>query len=240
MLYVRELWNSGKADGARQILARSFTQLPGNENLYIQGVDFEVDAGNMEQARASLATARASAATDRIYQKSAVLEHQMGNYEAALDLCNQGLNFFPSAWKIHALKGQIYQTLSKLKEAQEAYSIGTRANPTASVIYIQFSRLQEQMGAVAKARSTLDRARSQVPKDAALWCESVRLERRQGNTPSANKVMASALQEVPDSGLLWAEKIMHLESRTQRKPRALEAIKKVEDPLLFVVIVRIF
>jgi pre-mRNA-processing factor 6 len=34
---------------------------------------------------------------------------------------------------------------------------------------------------------------------------------------------------------------MHLESRTQRKPRALEAIKKVEkDPLLFVVVARIF
>lgn len=34
---------------------------------------------------------------------------------------------------------------------------------------------------------------------------------------------------------------MHLESRTQRKPRALEAIKKVEkDPMLFVVVARIF
>jgi pre-mRNA-processing factor 6 len=34
---------------------------------------------------------------------------------------------------------------------------------------------------------------------------------------------------------------MHLESRTQRKPRALEAVKKVEnDPRLFVVIARIF
>jgi pre-mRNA-processing factor 6 len=83
------------------------------------------------------------------------------------------------------------------------------------------------MDAVVKARSTLDRARSQIPNDAALWSEPVRLERRQGKISSANKVMASALQEVPvpNSGLLWAEKIMYLEARTQRKPRALEAIK---------------
>jgi pre-mRNA-processing factor 6 len=41
--------------------------------------------------------------------------------------------------------------------------------------------------------------------------------------------------------LLGPEKIMHLETRTQRKPRALEAIKKVEkDAQLFVVVARIF
>src|SRR3981081_210385 len=53
--------------------------------------------------------------------------------------------------------------------------------------------------------------------------------------------MAKALQEVPTSGLLYSESIWHLEPRTQRKPRALEAIKKVDnDPLLFVTIARIF
>jgi pre-mRNA-processing factor 6 len=128
------------------------------------------------------------------------------------------------------------------KEAQEAYSVGIRANPKAPVFYIQLSRLQEQMDAVVKLRSTLDRARSQIPNDTALWSESVRLERRQSNISFANKVMVPALQEVPvpNSGLLWAEKIVYLEARRQRKPRALEAIKKVEDPLLFVVIARIF
>jgi pre-mRNA-processing factor 6 len=86
-------------------ISKIVNQLPGNENLYIQAVDFQVDAGNMEQARAFLATARALAATDRIYLKSAVLENQIDNYEGALDLCNEGLNFFPSAWKIYALEG---------------------------------------------------------------------------------------------------------------------------------------
>lgn len=94
---------------------------------------------------------------------------------------------------------------------------------------------------VVKARSVLDRARLAVPKSAELWTESVRVERRANNISQAKVLMAKALQEVPTSGLLYSESIWHLEPRTQRKPRALEAIKKVDnDPILFVTIARIF
>jgi pre-mRNA-processing factor 6 len=179
--------------------------------------------------------------SDRIYLKSAVLERQLENFQDAIDLCNEALQHFPGSWKLHALKGQIYEQLSKLKEAQEALSVGTRAAPKAPVLYVLLSRLLEKQGALVKARSALERGRTQIPKNPEIWCESVRLERRAGNIPSANKLMAIALQEAPSSGMLWAEKIMHLEARTHRKQRALEAIKKVEnDPQLFVVVGRIF
>jgi pre-mRNA-processing factor 6 len=241
LLYAREMWQSGDPEGARKVLGRSFEQLPGNENLYTRAVDLEVDAGNYEQARSFLQAARESAATDRIFMKSAVLERQLGDFENAIDICNQGLQNWPGSWKLHAIKGQIYEQLSKLKEAQEALSVGTRAAPKSPMLYILLSRIQEKQGAIVKARSTLDRGRQQNPKNEQLLCEAVRLERRQNNIPAAQKVMATALQECPTSGLLWAEKIMHLEARTQRKPRALEAIKKVEkDPQMFVVVGRIF
>jgi pre-mRNA-processing factor 6 len=241
LLYAREKWHSGDPEGARTVLGRSFEALPGNENLYTRAVDFEVDAGNYEQARDFLQVARSSAATDRIFMKSAVLERQLENYETAIDIVNQGLQNWPGSWKLHAIKGQIYEQLSKLKEAQEAFSIGTRAAPKAPVLFLLLSRLQEKQGAVVKARSTLDRGRQQNPKSEQVLLEQVRLERRQNNTNAAQQLMAGALQQCPNSGLLWAEKIMHLEGRTQRKPRALEAIKKVEkDPLLFVVVARIF
>ncbi|KAF2853699.1 hypothetical protein T440DRAFT_496580 [Plenodomus tracheiphilus IPT5] len=241
LLYAREMWQSGDPEGARKVLGRSFEQLPGNENLYTRAVDFEVDAGNYDQARSFLQVARESAATDRIFMKSAVLERQLGNFEAAIDICNQALQNWPGSWKLHAVKGQIYEQLSKLKEAQEAFNIGTRAAPKSPILYILLSRIQEKQGAIVKARSTLDRGRQQNPKNPDLLCEAVRLERRQQNISAAQKIMATALQECPNSGLLWSEKIMHLESRTQRKPRALEAIKKVEkDAQLFVVVARIF
>jgi pre-mRNA-processing factor 6 len=241
LLYAREMWQAGRPEEARKVIARSFQQLPGNENLYTRAVDFEVDANEYEQARMFLKIARESAATDRIFMKSAVLERQLGELDTALDLVNQGLQTWPGSWKLHAIKGQIYESMGKLKEAQEAFAVGTRANPKAPVLFILLSRLQEKSGAVVKARSTLERGRQQNPKNPELLCESVRLERRANNMNAAQKLMAIAIQECPRSGLLWAEKIMHLESRTQRKPRALEAIKKVEnDPQLFIVVARIF
>lgn len=241
LLYAREMWQAGKPTEARNVIARSFIQLPGNENLYTRAVDFEVDANEYDQARGFLQIARGSAATDRIYIKSAALERQLGELDTALDLVNQGLQIFPGSWKMHAMKGQIYESLSKLKEAQEAYAVGTRANPKAPVLFILLSRIQEKQGAVVKARSTLDRGRSQNPKNPELLCESVRLERRANNPQAANKIMAIALQECPRSGLLWAEKIMHHETRTQRRPRAIEAARQVEnDPQLFMIIARIF
>jgi pre-mRNA-processing factor 6 len=241
LIFAREMWQSGDPEQARRVLGRSFEALPGNEMLYTRAVDFEVDAGNYEKAREFLEIARDSAATDRIFMKSAVLERQLENYETAIDICNQGLQNWPGSWKLHAIKGQLYEQLSRLPAAQEAFSIGTRAAPKAPVLYILLARLQEKQGAIVRARSTLDKARAQLPKNAEILLEQVRLERRQNNSSQAQKLMAAALQTCPTSGLLWAEKIMHLETRTQRKPRALEAIKKVEnDPLLFVVVARIF
>lgn len=241
LLYAREMWQAGKLVEAREVVSRSFAQLSGNENIYLSAVNLEVEAGQYDQARHFLQIARESAGTDRIYMKSAVMERQLGDLEAALDLCNKGLQMWPGSWKLHAIKGQVYESMSKLKEAQEAFSIGTRANPKAPVLYILLSHIQEKQGAIIQARSSLDRGRQENPKNAQLLCEAVRLERRQNNNSAASKTMSFALQECPTSGLLWAEKIMHLEARTQRKPRALEAIKKVEnDPLLFVVIARIF
>lgn len=241
LLYAQEMYTSGNVDGARDVISRGHQQIRGNENLYTRAVDFEVDSENYEEARKLLQLARETAATDRIFMKAAVLERQLGAYDDALDMVNQGLQLWPGAWKLHAIKGQIYESISKLKEAQEAYSVGTRAAPKSPILYILLSRLQERQGVIVKARSTLDRGRQQNPKTDILLVEAVRLERRQNNMPAAQKIMAAALQECPTSGLLWSEKIMHLESRTQRKPRALEAIKKVEkDPQLFVVVARIF
>ena len=89
----------------------------------------------------------------------------------------------------------------------------------------------------------IDRARLAVPKSAELWCESVRVERRAQNVKQAETLMERALRDVPKAqqGALWSEKIWHLTARPQRKPRALEAIKEVDnDPALLVAVARIF
>ncbi|KAF2495352.1 hypothetical protein BU16DRAFT_572727 [Lophium mytilinum] len=239
---AREQWHAGELDQARVTLGKAFEAIRDNENIYLRAVELEVDAKEYEQARNLLAHARGVATTARSWIRSIVLERNLGNFDQALNLTNEALNSFPGAWKLHAIKGQIYESMAKLPQAEQSYAQGTRVCPKSATLFLLLSRILERQGHVVKARSALDRGKLANPKNEILLCESVRLERRAGNIPAANKAMAAALQETGGrSGLLWAERIMHLEARTQRKPRALEAIKKVDnDPILFVVVARIF
>jgi pre-mRNA-processing factor 6 len=241
MMLAKEKWQAGEIDNARRVLAKAFNQNPNNEDIWLAAVKLEAENDQPEQARELLKTARQEAPTDRVWTKSVAFERQLGNVEAALDLVNQALQLFPAAAKLWMMKGQIYEGEDKAPQAREAYSTGTKACPKSVPLWLLFSRLEEKAGNVVKARSVLDRARLAVPKSAELWTESVRVERRANNISQAKVLMAKALQEVPNSGLLWSESIWHLEPRTQRKPRSLEAIKKVDnDPILFVTVARIF
>ncbi|KAI9900414.1 hypothetical protein N3K66_004676 [Trichothecium roseum] len=241
MMLAKEKWMAGEVDGARLVLKRAFQQNPNNEDIWLAAVKLESETGNEEQARKLLEIAREQAPTDRVWTKSVVFERVLGNVETALDLALQALQLFPSAAKLWMLKGQIYEDLGKAGQAREAYGTGVKACPKSVPLWLLYSRHEERGGLTVKARSVLDRARLAVPKSAELWCESVRLERRAGNAAQAKSMMAKAQHEVPKSGLLWAEQIWHLEPRTQRKPRSLEAIKKVDsDPTLFVAVARIF
>lgn len=241
LLFAREREQAGQLDEARDVIHRAFRQNPNNEDIWLAAVKMEADHGNADKSRELLTVARREAGTNRVWYRSVAYERQLGNQEAALDLVTQGLQLFPKEPKLYMQKGQIYESLNKIPQAREAYTTGTRQCPQSVPLYLLLSRLEEKAGVTVKARSVLDRARLAVKKNAELWTESVRLEHRAGNVPAAQNIMAQALQEVPNSGLLWAEKIWHLEARTQRKPRSLEAIKKVDnDPILFVAVARIF
>ncbi|PMD44536.1 putative Pre-mRNA-splicing factor prp1 [Hyaloscypha variabilis F] len=241
MMLAKEKWQSGEIDNARRVLGRAFKQNPNNEDIWLAAVKLEAENNQPEQARDLLKTARQEAPTDRVWMKSAAFERQLGDPEAALDLVNQALQLFPAAAKLWMMKGQIYQGEGKLPQAREAYGTGTKACPKSVPLWLLYSRLEEKAGNIVKSRGILDRARLAIPKSPELWTESVRIERRANNISQAKNLMAQALQQIPSSGLLYSESIWYLEPRTQRKPRALEAIKKVDnDPMLFVTIARIF
>ncbi|KAF8851555.1 hypothetical protein BDZ45DRAFT_601268 [Acephala macrosclerotiorum] len=241
MMLAKEKWQAGEIDNARRVLGRAFNQNPNNEDIWLAAVKLEAENQQPDQARELLKTARQEAPTDRVWMKSVAFERQLGNPDAALDLVNQALQLFPGAAKLWMMKGQIYEGEGKLPQAREAYGTGTKACTKSVPLWLLYSRLEEKAGNIVKARGILDRARLAVPKSPELWTESVRLERRGNNISQAKNLMAQALQQVPNSGLLYTESIWHLEARTQRKPRALEAIKKVDnDPILFVTIARIF
>lgn len=226
---------------SRRILGKAFNQLSSNEDIYLAAVELEANTGNNTEARVLLQTAREQAGTDRVWYKSVAFERQQGNDNVALDLVIAALQIYPKQAKLHMQKGQIYTAQRKIPQAREAYNIGTRACPTSVPLFLLLSRLEEASGVVVKARSVLERGIMSSPKSAELRLEAIRVERRAGNTPQAKVLMAKALQALPTSGVLWSESIWHLEPRTQRKPRSLEAIKKCDnDPTLFVTVARVF
>ena len=241
MQLAKEKWQAGEIDSARRILAQAFKQNIDNENIFLAAAKLETDANQIEAARQVLSTAREEAGTDRIWMKSVAFERQYGTNDRALDLVNQGLQRYPKAAKLWMMKGQIYEHEGQVPQARQTYSTGLRACPKSVPLRLLAARLEEKSGVIVKARSILDQGRLAVPKNAELWTESVRVERRANNIAQAKVLMAKALQGVPTSGLLWSENIWNLEPRTQRKPRSLEAIKKVDnDPILFVTVARIF
>ncbi|KAI1865874.1 uncharacterized protein JN550_008132 [Neoarthrinium moseri] len=243
MMLAKEKWQAGEIDNARRVLGRAFKQNPNNEDIWLAAVKLEAENGQVDQARKLLETARQEAPTDRVWMKSAAFERTLGNTDMALDLVNQALNQFRNFAKLWMMKGQIYEDLDKPLQAREAYATGVKEVPSSVPLWLLYVRLEEKLGQLPKARSVLDRARLAVPKNAELWCESVRIERRAGNTKQAETLMERALRDVPkqNQGPLWSEKIWHLTARPQRKPRALEAIKEVDnDPTLLVAVARIF
>ncbi|KAI0012318.1 pre-mRNA splicing factor [Xylariaceae sp. FL0662B] len=243
MMLAKEKWQAGEIDNARRVLARAFQQNPNNEDIWLAAVKLEAENDQIEQARELLKTARQEAPTDRVWMKSVAFERQLNDLDAALDLVQQALNLFPAYGKLWMMKGQIYEDIDKPLQAREAYGTGVKAAPRSVPLWLLYSRLEEKLGQLPKARSVLDRARLAVPKSAEIWCESVRIERRAQNMKQAESLMERALRDVPkaEQGILWSEKIWHLTARPQRKARALEAIKEVDnDPTLLVAVARIF
>jgi pre-mRNA-processing factor 6 len=237
---ARENWQSGDIDQARRVLAKAFQQSE-SENIWLAAVKLEADGGFMQQAELLLEQARTSSGTDRVWIKSVAFARQNGKEDEALDLVNEALQKYPANAKLWMIKGQLYEGKGMIPKAREAFNTGTRVCPKSVPLWLLAARLEEKSGILVKARSILDRGRLANPKDDELWTESVRLERRADNIPAAQSLMAQALQILPKSGLLWSEKIMHLENRKQRKARALEAIRLVEnDKFLFVAVARIF
>ena len=241
MQLAKERWQAGDIHAARLVLSNAFKQNPNNEDIWLAAVKLEADNKQFDHALKLLMTARQEAGTDRVWIKSVAFERQLGNTDEALDLINQGLQLYPQSDKLWMMKGQEYERKGNLNKAREAYRAGVQSCPKSTPLWLLAYHLETKTGSIVKARSLLDRARLANPLTPQLWVESVRLERRIGNMTAARNIMAQALQAMPASGLLWSEKIWFLEPRTQRKPRSLEAVKKVDnDPVLFVTVARIF
>ncbi|KAK9354479.1 PRP1 splicing factor, N-terminal-domain-containing protein [Lipomyces doorenjongii] len=240
LLYSKEKLTSSDLEGARSVLSRAFEHNPNDEDIWLAAVDIEAENNQHDRARLLLSRARQEAGTERVWIKSVVLERQLKDSEAALELVNQAIHEYPKSAKSWMMKGQIYEVNNRIAQAREAYLSGTKSCPTSVTLWLLLSRLEESQGIIIRCRSVLERAALANSKSPELWLERIRVEKRANNINQAKNLLARALQECPMSGAIWAESVS-MEPRTQRKPRLITGLKTCEnDPILIAAIARLF
>lgn len=122
--------------------------------------------------------------------KSAVLERQLGNLDAALTILDQAITKFPNFDKLHMVKGQIHSSLNNIPAARAAYAQGCKSCSKSIPLWILAARLEEKAGVTIKARSLLEKARLYNQKNDELWAESINIEERAGGTQQAKSLLA--------------------------------------------------
>jgi pre-mRNA-processing factor 6 len=242
LMAAKEKWRAGDVAAARSILEEAFLRNPDSEEIWLAAFKVEFESGEAERARLILAKARAHppASTPRVWMKSAALERAAGAPAAERDLLREGLERFPTAWKLHLMLGQLEERCGDVAAARTVYAAGTRACPDCVPLWTAAAALEERCGAAGKARALLEQARLKNPANEALWLAAVRAEARGGNARAAETLMAKALQECPASGILWAERVATA-ARPQRKARSVDALKRChDDPAVIAAVAALF
>ncbi|VDP74093.1 unnamed protein product, partial [Schistosoma curassoni] len=170
----------GDVPAARSILARAFEANPNSEEIWLAAVKLESENKEYARARRLLDKACASASTARVWMKAARLEWCLGELNKALEMLEKATSTYNQAPKLWLMLSQVYEQLSEeglkpnevesLKErARNTYREGLNHNPHYTALWLQLARFEERQGNLTKARSILEKARSQNPKTPELW-----------------------------------------------------------------------
>ncbi|XP_054786548.1 protein STABILIZED1-like isoform X2 [Prosopis cineraria] len=254
LMGAKEKWLAGDVPAARAILQEAYAAIPNSEEIWLAAFKLEFENHEPERARMLLAKARERGGTERVWMKSAIVERELGNIDEERRLLDEGLNLFPSFFKLWLMLGQLEERLAQaskqhekheehlehLKEAKKIYESGLKNCPNCIPLWLSLAKLEEEMNGLSKARAVLTMARKKNPQNPELWLAAVRAELKHGNKKEADILMAKALQECPNSGILWAMSI-EMVPRPQRKSKSMDALKKCDhDPHVIAAVAKLF
>lgn len=230
LMLAKEKWKRDGTEGARQVLRRGFEANPESESIWLAAAKVETECGEFEKARKILR--RVGLKTARVYMKCALLERQVGNEEAEIELLRQGVEKHPEAEKLWLMLAQMYERNCKgramnLKYANEVYMKGVKHCKKSVALWIGYGRNEEETHSRAKGRAIFEKGRMYckgMQNVDLLWRECVYLEVRDNNIIQANSVLRRALLECKNSGKLWALSI-GLAGRSEQKAKSVDAIK---------------
>ncbi|XP_021748892.1 protein STABILIZED1-like [Chenopodium quinoa] len=240
LMGAKEKWIAGDVPAARAILQEAYAAIPNSEEIWLAAFKLEFENHEPERAKILLAKARERGGSERVWMKSAIAERELGNVAEEKRLLDEGLQRFPSFFKLWLMLGQLHERCGELEKAKEAYVSGHKNCPQCIPLWLSLAKLEEKMTGLSKARAILTMARKRNPHSPDLWLAAVRAELRHGNKKEADNLLAKALQECPNSGILWATQI-EIAPRPQRKAKSSDALTKCDqDPHVTAAVAKLF
>ena len=167
LMAAKEKWIHNEIANARAILVEAFDMNPNSEQIWLAAVKLEWETKEISRARILLSKAREAASTERIWMKSALLEHEVGALDEELELLNEAMKRYPKFYKYYLMAGQACElmaastttpttemtgigrgsletnvmTVSGLQRAKEYYQQGALHCPDIALFHISLSSL---------------------------------------------------------------------------------------------------
>ncbi|XP_021716471.1 protein STABILIZED1-like isoform X1 [Chenopodium quinoa] len=240
LMGAKEKWLAGDVPAARAILQEAYAAIPNSEEIRLAAFKLEFENHEPERAKMLLAKAREKGGTERDWMKSAIVERELGNVSEEKKLLDEGLQRFPSFFKLWLMLGQIHERSGEQAKAKKVYESGLKNCPHCISLWLSLANIEEKMIGLSKARAVFTMARKKNPRSPELWLAAVRAELWHGNKKEGDNLLAKALQECPNSGILWAAQIENV-PHPQRKSKSSDAITKCDqDPHVIAAVAKLF
>lgn len=168
LMAAKEKWIAGNVPGARAILIEAFEANSDSEQIWMAAVKLEWENNEIERARLLLTKARERAPSARVWLKSALLEREVGQVVASLNLLEEGIRKYPSFAKYYMMAGQICSNVggpgvNDAGRARGFYQAGLQQCPDNATLWRLAIRLEEEVRGAVKARSMAEMARLRLP-----------------------------------------------------------------------------
>ncbi|ESS33240.1 putative U5 snRNP-associated subunit [Toxoplasma gondii RUB] len=239
LMLAKQHWLQGDVQAARKVLAEAFVHNENNEAISLAAVKLERENHEFARARKILKRTRAHVNTQKVWIQSVQLERQVGDYDAAIALCEEALKSHAECPKLWMIGGQLHRehpTKKDEEKAAEVFQRGTVVCCRSVPLWLCAVDCQREQGKWSVARAILEKAKLRNPKNPELWHAAIRIEVEAGNKQMAQHVASKAVQECPNSGLVWAEAIF-LEEKSAQTHKAVDALTKCENDVHLVLAV---
>ncbi|ORM39405.1 Protein STABILIZED1 [Babesia sp. Xinjiang] len=164
LMAAKHKWMQGDVDGARSILADAYSKNQEAESISLAAVKLEREHDEFDRARELLCRSREKCGTRKIWMQSVQLERQLGNYRAAIALCDEALNMHPNFDKLWMIAGQMRLELPEpdVGEAIRIFRTGTDQCPWSVALWLLALESLMRDNEHAKARALVDAAKTKI------------------------------------------------------------------------------